>query len=110
MKENVRNTIQTVSYFATGLDYKGRTSQNSSAFTKKFDWLPLGEAYRKEQIPFSLHIFEKGGHGLSLCNTETNNQTEVDKRLSYIGKWVELALDWLTARGFVVETSSEDQK
>lgn len=72
--------------------------------------LRLAEAYRKEQIPFSLHIFEKGGHGLSLCNTETNNQTEADKRLSYIGKWVELALDWLTARGFAVETCSEDQK
>lgn len=63
----------------------------------------LASAYRKAGVPFSLHIFEKGWHGLSLCNEEVNNQTSDDSALSSIGKWVELALDWLESRAFAVK-------
>lgn len=69
--------------------------------------LLLASAYKKAGVPFSLHIFEKGWHGLSLCNCETDNRTDGDIRLAHIGKWAELALDWLAARGFTVETESE---
>lgn len=64
----------------------------------------LATAYRKAGIPFALHIFEKGHHGLSLCNEETNDQTSVDVQLEYVGKWFELSVDWLNARGFQVKT------
>ncbi len=62
----------------------------------------LASAYRKAQAPFNLHIFENGRHGLSLCNAETSDMTADDKAVAYVGKWVELSLDWLTSRGFAV--------
>ena len=63
--------------------------------------LLLAAAYRQAHAPFSLHIFEKGNHGMSLCDGETNNQTDENLALAYTGRWVELALDWLASRGFV---------
>ena len=59
-------------------------------------------ACKKAGVPFALHIFEKGWHGLSLCNFETHNFAEEETRLEYVGKWFELSLDWLKARGFAV--------
>lgn len=67
--------------------------------------LLLACAYKKAGVPFALHIFEKGWHGLSLSNAEVNNQTPADLALAPVGKWVELALDWLQARGFAVKTA-----
>lgn len=64
--------------------------------------LMLASAYRKADVPFNLHIFENGSHGLSLCNEETSNMTADDIAVSYVGKWIELALDWLISRGFAV--------
>jgi len=67
--------------------------------------LMLATAYKKAGVPFGLHIFEKGWHGLSLCNAETHNQTEKDIALAHVGKWAELSLDFLNARGFVVKVA-----
>ena len=64
----------------------------------------LAEAYRRANVPLSLHIFEKGWHGMSLCNEEVNDRTEDDIKLEHVGKWFELSLDWLKARGFSVKT------
>ena len=69
----------------------------------------LASAYRRAHVPFSLHIFEKGWHGLSLCDWEVNNQTEGEVALTPVGKWVDLALDWLTDRGFTVRVLSREQ-
>ena len=67
----------------------------------------LAEAYRRANVPISLHIFEKGWHGLSLCSEEVNDQTAAEIQLEYIGKWFELSLDWLKARGFCVKTAEK---
>lgn len=66
--------------------------------------LLLASAYRKANVPFSLHVFEHGGHGMSICTGEVNSQLPVDVQLSYVGKWFDLALDWLNARGFALKT------
>lgn len=63
----------------------------------------LASAYRKAGVPFALHVFEHGWHGLSLCNDETLNQTEDDCSLAKVGKWFPLSVDWLNARGFSVK-------
>lgn len=68
--------------------------------------LCLATAYRKAGVSFTLHIFEKGRHGLSLCNEEVNDQTSDDVALSSVGKWLELALDWLESRGFTVRVEN----
>lgn len=64
----------------------------------------LASAYRKAGVPFALHIFEKGWHGLSLCDAEVDDRTEAQVQLTHVGKWADLALDWLNARGFAVKT------
>lgn len=67
--------------------------------------LLLAEAYAKAKVPFSLRIFEKGWHGLSLSNEETCNQTAVDEALYGVGVWTKLAREWLKGRGFCVKVS-----
>lgn len=64
--------------------------------------LLLAAAYRKAGVPFAMHIFEHGPHGLSLISPETSDQTEYDTRLVSVGKWFSLSLDWLKSRGFAV--------
>jgi dipeptidyl aminopeptidase/acylaminoacyl peptidase len=66
--------------------------------------LMLAEAYRRAGVPFSMIVFEKGWHGMSLCNEETDNRDECDLKNSFIGKWFELAIDWLSSRNFSMIT------
>lgn len=65
--------------------------------------LMLASAYRKNNAPFALHIFEHGWHALSLADDETNVFSDEYKHLYKVGKWVDLACDWLVSRGFVLE-------
>lgn len=64
--------------------------------------LMLANAYRKNNIPFNLHIFEHGGHGLSLADDEVCDFTEEQQNLYKVGKWFDLSIDWLRAKGFKV--------
>ena len=63
--------------------------------------LMLVNEYRKYGVPFSFLIFEKGGHGMSLANKEVYRFGPEEEHLKRIGKWVDLACDWLLSRGFV---------
>ncbi len=65
--------------------------------------LLLASAYRKAGVPFELHIFEKGWHGLSLITPETCDMTKADLAIAHVGKWFELATAWLKARDFTVK-------
>lgn len=64
--------------------------------------LLLADAYQQASVPFALHVFEKGWHGVSVCSDETENNAEVVQKLVPVAKWFDLSLDWLKARGFVV--------
>lgn len=66
--------------------------------------LLLADAYRKVGVPFSLHIFEKGWHGISLSNLETSDENPADVAIYHVGKWLDLAIDWLASRGFKVKS------
>ena len=55
--------------------------------------LEFALAMRKHHIPFELHIYEIGPHGLSLCDDTVNdgNRTfPVDN-----ANWMEMAIKWL---------------
>lgn len=65
--------------------------------------LMLANAFKKVGVPFSIHVFEKGWHGLSLSNVEVNDDNPWDRELSSVGKWLELSIDWLQSRGFRVK-------
>ena len=53
-------------------------------------------AYKTAGVPFELHIFESGVHGLSLATEETGGINEP------VQKWVSLSVTWLKTRGFVL--------
>lgn len=50
-------------------------------------------ALRKYRVPFELHIYEKGGHGLSLCDeTTAGNQDQI---VPDNAGWIDHAVRWL---------------
>ena len=51
-------------------------------------------AYKKQGVPFELHMFENGGHGLSVATKETLYVNES------VQPWLDLSLTWLKGRGF----------
>lgn len=54
--------------------------------------LLYADALYKNHVPLELHIYEKGGHGLSLATDENLRNRSVFNR-SY--NWVGLSIDWL---------------
>lgn len=55
-------------------------------------------ALRREEIPFELHIYEKGCHGLSLCD-ETVDDGNADRLLLPDNAgWLKMSVNWLKRR------------
>lgn len=60
----------------------------------------LANAYFNAGVPFELHIFESGVHGMALANRETaycSDCWSVDER---VASWFDLSVSWLAKRGF----------
>ena len=80
--------------------------------TRTDDCVPVENAYRmalayqKAHVPYELHIFEHGCHGLSLADIEVFDEGD-QNILPEVGVWINLALTWLKGRGFVVKTVQE---
>lgn len=55
--------------------------------------LQFALALRKYQIPFELHLYEKGGHGLSLCDETVDDGTRLFPTDD--ANWIEMAIRWL---------------
>lgn len=53
-------------------------------------------AYKAVEVPFELHMFENGVHGLSLATEETGSINES------VQKWLSLSVTWLKNRGFIL--------
>lgn len=66
--------------------------------------LDMAAAYADNGVPFSLHIFEKGAHGLCLAKAATDTVDEVPYEeppfSSDFALWVPMAAKWLAERGF----------
>ncbi len=56
--------------------------------------LLFAEQLRKFNIPYELHIFPRGGHGLSLGTPETANSDQHGIEASVV-RWPELFADWV---------------
>lgn len=52
--------------------------------------LMFAKALRENDIPFELHIFPNGYHGLSLADTETNPES-----IDHVSHWMKLCIEWL---------------
>ena len=59
--------------------------------------LELAYAYKRAGVPFELHMFENGSHGLSTATDEVNTPN------SAVSVWIDLSLTWLKNRGYVFE-------
>ncbi|HIY58500.1 MAG TPA: alpha/beta hydrolase [Candidatus Tetragenococcus pullicola] len=56
--------------------------------------LLFAQALRKEDIPFALHVFPKGGHGLSLASVESD-LPQSDNIRDDVAVWPDLFSQWL---------------
>ena len=63
-------------------------------------------AYQKAHVPYELHIFEHGCHGLSLADIEVYNEGD-ENILPEVAVWLPLALTWLKGRGFQVRDAKK---
>ena len=55
--------------------------------------LMYAAALRKNRVPFELHIFERGGHGLSTCQEITSR--DADQTVPDDTMWVEAAVRFI---------------
>lgn len=63
--------------------------------------LLMAAAYEEKGVPFSLHIFERGPHGLALGNrSSTAFSQDFGDYSKDFSLWVPLAKNWLSERGF----------
>lgn len=58
--------------------------------------LVTAKAYYEAGVPFELHVFEKGVHGLSVCTLETEGINAEDR------VWIECSVNWLKLQGFTL--------
>ena len=61
----------------------------------------MAEALAENKVPFELHIFRKGYHGLSLCNDETSKDG-VDAINPVAEEWLKMSVTFLRELGFKV--------
>jgi len=57
--------------------------------------LSLACKLREKNVPFELHIFEKGEHGLALCDRTTARKKSHYN--SHVIHWFQLCEEWLSA-------------
>lgn len=77
--------------------------------TKEDDLVPatnslkLALAYQKVGASYELHIFEKGWHGLSTGDEQSNYDKDGNGIVFECAKWIPLAKQWLKNKGFLVK-------
>lgn len=52
-------------------------------------------ALAQNAVPFEIHIFAKGGHGLSLCDSSVCATKEIVKNNERAEQWKNLCINWL---------------
>lgn len=70
--------------------------------------LKLALAYHKANVPFALHIYDKGAHGLSTATEEVANSAKSTAISDEVSTWVDLAYMWLkNSLGFKIIHSAD---
>lgn len=65
--------------------------------------ISLISAYKENDVPFEVHIFERGEHGLSLGNISVYNLKYLDELSKTNSKWFDLFLIWLKHNKIVID-------
>lgn len=53
-------------------------------------------ALQKEKVPYEMHVFEKGEHGIALCNEVTEDR--VEQVVPDNEAWIDMSLRWMKRR------------
>lgn len=53
--------------------------------------LKMAAALSAVKVPFELHVFPHGGHGMSVCSKQVNSECP------YNSRWINLSIEWLNA-------------
>lgn len=56
--------------------------------------LTFAQKLKDNGVPFELHIYPEGEHGLALCNKETYSQ-KPNRLLPHNEGWIDLAINWV---------------
>ncbi|MBA1393954.1 alpha/beta hydrolase, partial [Lactobacillus sp. XV13L] len=70
--------------------------------TMEDPYVPVSNALRfatqleKNAIPFELHIYQKGKHGLALADLRTDSKSDRSQSNTQAATWKRLYLGWLT--------------
>ncbi|HEY8419123.1 MAG TPA: alpha/beta hydrolase [Clostridia bacterium] len=87
------------------------TSRSSPAFlwhtyedraVPPYNSLIYALACEEHNVPFSLHIFEKGWHGLATAQSDTNSEKGLAKVSTGADQWIKLSVDWLKDRNIKI--------
>src|SRR5207302_10887971 len=90
LSNETRVTAQTPpTFLAHTLDDSGVPMENSLAFAR---------ALRQHKVPFELHVFEKGQHGLGLGKGSKRHNVPPEPSFE---AWPALCATWLKSRGFL---------
>lgn len=65
--------------------------------------LLLASAYAEKKVPFSLHIYEKGDHGLSTADWGAYRAGNLPDISTGITNWIDMSVDWLADRGICID-------
>lgn len=57
--------------------------------------LLLANSLRAAGVPFELHIYPHGPHGMSLCNEQTKSVDRPDQSDAHVATWMRLCMEWL---------------
>lgn len=55
----------------------------------------LAQALNEKKIPFELHIYPRGGHGLALCTEETRHVDDRGPLITECQNWITMAGTWV---------------
>ncbi len=65
--------------------------------------LLLASAYEDAGVPFEMHIFEHGGHGMSTCDELSNRSDALPPCSSLAPSWLDASIKWLSDNGIKIE-------
>lgn len=59
-------------------------------------WFPENiNALSEKNLPYELHIFGRGTHGMALCDDLTDYEAPVEVRPKNAGLWPQMASQWM---------------
>ena len=64
--------------------------------------LLLAAAYEEAGVPFALHVFEKGIHGMSTADSRVYRSDDIPVCSTDMPLWLEMSVSWLRDRGIAI--------